>query len=408
MRAIVVYSVLLILGLIGSQVLPGFLSGYEAARPAIQLLTMFCLSFIMIHVGYEFEVDKKNPRKYGWDYVVAATAAGFPWIFCAVYFVFVLGPAGAGGSWDVWKESLLAPRFAAPRWAGVLFSMLAAGGLSATWVFKKARVLAIFDDLDTVLLMIPLKILIVGFRWQLWVIIIVMVVMLWAAWRYLHAWRLPVTWPWVMLYAAVVTIASHGIYLASKHLPVAMGGIPFDEVVPIHIEVLLPAFVLGCMLARPSGHDPHVDDARPGHQEGPEDPSEQRISSGVSAVFMILVGLSLPVISLKVGGQDIGWSTIALHVVIVTVISNIGKIFPAFCYRKEAGWRERLAVAVAMFPRGEVGAGVLAVSLSYGISGAPLTVAMLSLALNLVFTGLFIVIVKWLIADVPAVSPMKQ
>jgi Kef-type K+ transport system membrane component KefB len=401
MRAVILYSVLLILGLVGSQILPGFIRGYDAARPGIQLLTMFCLSFIMIHVGYEFEVDKRNPRKYGWDYIVAATAAGFPWIFCALYFVFVLAPSGAWGSWDIWKESLLASRFAAPTSAGVLFSMLAAGGLSATWVFKKARVLAIFDDLDTVLLMIPLKILIVGFRWQLWVIIIVMLVLLWLAWKYLHAWRLPVSWPWVMFYSAVVTIASHAIYLASKHLPVAMAGVPFDEVVPIHIEVLLPAFVLGCMLARPAGHDPHVDDSRPGHQEGPEDASEQRISSGVSAIFMILVGLSLPLISLGSEGQGLDWSVIALHVVIVTLISNIGKIFPAFCYRKEAGWRDRLAVAVAMFPRGEVGAGVLAVSLSYGISGSPLTVAMLSLALNLVLTGLFIVIVKWLIIDLP-------
>lgn len=401
MRAVIIYSVLLILGLVGSQILPGIIAGYDSVRPGIQLLTMFCLSFIMVHVGYEFEVDKRNPRKYGWDYIVAATAAGFPWIFCALYFVLILGPSGIGGSWDAWKESLLASRFAAPTSAGVLFSMLAAGGLSATWVFKKARVLAIFDDLDTVLLMIPLKILIVGFRWQLWIIIIVMIVMLWLAWKYLHAWRLPVSWPWVMIYSAVITIASHAIYLASKHLPVAMAGIPFDEVVPIHIEVLLPAFVLGCMLARPAGRDPHVDDSRPGHQEGPEDPSEQRFSSGVSAVFMVLVGLSLPIISLGVEGQSANWSVIALHVVIVTVISNIGKIFPAFCYRKEAGWRDRLAVAVAMFPRGEVGAGVLAISLSYGISGTPLTVAMLSLALNLVLTGLFIVIVKWLITDLP-------
>ena len=55
-----------------------------------------------------------------------------------------------------WTEALLAGRFAAPTSAGILFSMLAAAGLSGTWVFRKARVLAIFDDLDTVLLMIPL------------------------------------------------------------------------------------------------------------------------------------------------------------------------------------------------------------------------------------------------------------
>ena len=50
-----------------------------------------------------------------------------------------------------------------------------------------------------------------------------------------------------------------------------------------------------------------------------------------------------------------------------------------------------------MWPRGEVGAGVLVISLSYGIGGPVLTVAMLSLSLNLVLTGAFIVLVKRLV-----------
>jgi hypothetical protein len=76
-------------------------------------------------------------------------------------------------------------------------------------------------------------------------------------------------------------------------------------------------------------------------------------------------------------------------------------MFPALCYRREAHWRERLAVAIGMWPRGEVGAGVLVVSLSYGIGGAVVTVAMLSLALNLLLTGLFILIVKKLLSGIP-------
>jgi len=71
-----------------------------------------------------------------------------------------------------------------------------------------------------------------------------------------------------------------------------------------------------------------------------------------------------------------------LHVLLITLLSNLGKMFPALCYRTEAGFRERLALAIAMFPRGEVGAGVLVVSLSYGLAGPALTVAVLSLALN--------------------------
>jgi hypothetical protein len=73
-------------------------------------------------------------------------------------------------------------------------------------------------------------------------------------------------------------------------------------------------------------------------------------------------------------------------------------MFPLFCYRREATWRERLAISIGMFPRGEVGAGVLVISLSYGLAGPALTVAVLSLAFNLLCTGIFIWCVKQLIA----------
>ena len=140
---------------------------------------------------------------------------------------------------------------------------------------------------------------------------------------------------------------------------------------------------------------------------------------------MLLVGLSMPAIGdalagavqeagvavdegaevAKVGGAlvgvtpPMGWGTIALHVLAITALANLGKMFPALCYRKQATWQERLAVAIGMWPRGEVGAGVLIISLSYGIGGPVVIVAMLSLALNLVLTGVFIVIVKKLLAS---------
>jgi Kef-type K+ transport system membrane component KefB len=389
LQKVLIFSILLIAGLAGSQFMPLLGETQQTASTLIRLLTMFLLAFIMIHVGYEFEIDRSRLQTYGFDYLVAATAAAFPWIFCAVYFVYALYPAGSLGDLDVWKESLLASRFAAPTSAGVLFSMLAAAGLSATWYFRKIRILAIFDDLDTVLLMIPLKMLIVGVRWQLVVVVCVMAILLWFAWTYLHRFRIPVTWRWVLTYAAGITVVSEVIYIASKLI---------DDVVPIHIEVLLPAFVLGAMMARPTGHDPHTDDARDGHQEGPENPGEQRVSTIISGVFMVLVGLSMPVL----GGQpslmgDGGYSTIIWHVLIVTILANLGKMFPLFCYRREAHWRERLAIGIGMWPRGEVGAGVLVISLGYGISGGIVAVAALSLALNLFLTGLFIVIVKALL-----------
>lgn len=46
----------------------------------------------------------------------------------------------------------------------------------------------------------------------------------------------------------------------------------------IHIEVLLPAFVVGMLMKHK-----HIDT-----------PTEQRVSTGISFLFMLLVGLSMP------------------------------------------------------------------------------------------------------------------
>ncbi len=403
MKKVAFYSVLLIVGLVVSQFLPELAgSGFSSLNKVITVLTMTALAFIMIHVGYEFEIDKSNIKPYGWDYVVAMTAATFPWILVTLYFVFVLIPPEFWANWDAWKESLLAGRFAAPTSAGVLFSMLAAAGLSASWLFKKARILAIFDDLDTVLLMIPLKMLILGIAWQLGVIVLVMVILVWIAWKYLHKINISSKWQWVLLYSFIIVIISEIIH---------WGSLQIDTSVPIHLEVLLPAFVLGAIMKHPEGSDPHSDDEREGHQEGPESPEEQRVSSIISGIFMVLVGLSMPSI---IGGNEVsavketaqsltatlempGWGMIMFHVLMVTIISNIGKMFPAFCYRKEANFKTRLALAIGMWPRGEVGAGVLVVSIGFGIGGHILTVALLSLTLNLVLTGVFIYMVKRLV-----------
>lgn len=437
MKKVLLYSSLLIVGLIASQILPPLIGdAYGSLTTPIRALTMAALAFIMIHVGFEFHIDKRNLKQYGWDYVVAFTAATFPWVFVTGYFVFVMLPADFWSDSSAWKETLLAGRFAAPTSAGVLFSMLAAAGLGATWLFRKARILAIFDDLDTVLLMIPLKMLMVGLAWQLGMIVVLMVALLALAYIFMHKVRIPVTWPWVVGYGVAIALISEFLYAGSKII---------DESVPIHIEVLLPAFVLGVMarpLASGSTTDPdHDDDPEASEHELHEvlsRPTEMSAASNISAVFMVLVGLNMPAIvggaethtpgtdvtieaagapaaeraAAEIGKADdigtvtgsqpaMGWGMIAWHVLIVTIISNIGKMFPAFCYRREAHWRERMAVAVGMWPRGEVGAGVLVVSLSYGIGGPIVTVAMLSLALNLALTGVFIVIVKKLIAKVP-------
>jgi hypothetical protein len=75
---------------------------------------------------------------------------------------------------------------------------------------------------------------------------------------------------------------------------------------------------------------------------------------------------------------------------------------PLATYRDEATVRERVALSLGMFPRGEVGIGVLLVSLeifyqtgSLEIPGIreSISLAGLGLALNLCLTGVFILVV---------------
>lgn len=391
MKRTLILIALLVTGLVLSQILP---IAFGVLPPvflfARNFLTMTLLSFIMIEVGREFEIDLKNKRQYAVDYGVAATAAAFPWIFVAVYFMAFLMPETPTHR-STWIEALLVSRFAAPTSAGVLFSMLAASGLAGTWVYKKTRILAIFDDLDTVLLMIPLQMLVVGFVWQLGANIVVVASMLFLGIKFYRKINIPKTWPWMMTYAFLIVGLSEAAFFLTKHPESSVG---------LHVEILLPAFLLGCVLKGPAHQDADISLMLPG-EDRPGLHSEEFIGLIVSGAFMLLVGLSMPAAfgANSIIKNSMGPGVLGLHVVIVTLLSNLGKMFVCLCYKKEANFKERLAVAVAMFPRGEVGAGVLAVSLSYGISGPYVTVAFMSLALNLVLTGVFIFIVKKLLTS---------
>jgi hypothetical protein len=95
MRTILLYSVLLLIGLLFSQFLPVlFATEHDRIAVAIRVLTMTGLAFIMIHVGFEFHIDKTKLNKYGWDYLVAFTAASFPWVLVTGYFIFCHAPTG--------------------------------------------------------------------------------------------------------------------------------------------------------------------------------------------------------------------------------------------------------------------------------------------------------------------------
>lgn len=385
MYKVLIYSILLLSGLVMSQLLPALIDSYASFKPAILVLTMIALSYIMINVGREFEINKNNLKQYGWDYVVAMTTATFPWLGVTLYFLFVLFPQSMWSNADVWKELFIIGRFAAPTSAGVLFAMLAAAGLGATWVFAKARVLAIFDDLDTVLLMIPLSILVIGWNPMMGITVVLMFAMLALGYYYLHQWKIPSSAPMLLIYSIVIALACELFYIKSS----------------VHFEVLLPAFVLGCLMK--SQHQSKRDES---------------VSTAVAGSFMVLVGLSLPQVfgsvepvvestSLITTVDSMGIREIAKHVLWITLIANIGKMFPLFCYRKQASLKERLALSLAMCPRGEVGAGVIMISLSYGFGGPIITISMLALALNLIMTGGFILVVKKLIEPDPISVAIK-
>ena len=290
---------------------------------------------------------------------MAVIAAALPALLWFGYFVIVIHSS--------WKPALLSGLSSAPTSAGVLFSMMMAAGLSATWVFKKARVLAVLDDLATILLLTPLQILINGFEWGSIIVLVLISLFLFASFRWQNTINCPVGENWLLLYAAILT----GILFLVKHTA------------HIHLEVLIPAFMLGCLI-----HMPH-------HHQKPVPRTMVGQDTIVKGLFMFLVGLSLP--KIVMGSMSLG-ATVG-HVLVLTILANIGKSFTLFCYRKEATWKERLALSVAMFPRGEVGAAVLLIGLGYGFTGYVSTLAVLSLALNLILTGTFIWFVMRLLKE---------
>ena len=97
--------------------------------------------------------------------------------------------------------------------------------------------------------------------------------------------------------------------------------------------------------------------------------------------------------SLTAAQPMMSWGKIALHVVAVSILSNVGKLFPMFFYR-DRKLSERLALSIGMFTRGEVGAGVIFIALGYNLGGPALVISVLTLVLNLILTGGFVLVVK--------------
>lgn len=383
MKKVLSFSVFLLVGLAVSQVLP-FIAGdaTHSVKVVTDIFLYICLAFIMINVGREFEIDKSRWKSYALDYFVAMVAAAMPWLLIALYYIFFLFPSTQWGSGDLWKETLLISRFAAPTSAGILFTMLAALKLKSSWMYKKIQVLAIFDDLDTILLMIPLQVFMIGMKWQMAVILTVVIFLLVFGWKQMGRYGMRQDWKAILGYSVIVIVFTQGIYHVSEYF---LG--PHEG---IHIEVLLPAFVLG-MVMKPQ----HI-----------ESRTEEKVSTAISYFFMFLVGVSMPqFIGLDMNSQPanpdsvtaslpmMSWGMIAVHVVVVSLLSNIGKLMPLAFYR-DRKFSERLALSIGMFTRGEVGAGVIFIAISYNLGGPLLLISVLTIVLNLILTGGFVMLVK--------------
>ena len=396
MKKVISFSLMLMVGLVLSQTLPKLMGdSYGELKHMVEVALGICLAFIMINVGREFEIDKSNVRVYVKDYLVAMLAAALPWIFIAFYYIFALMPQEWWGEGETWKQSLLLSRFAAPTSAGILFSMLAAMQLQKSWIYQKAQTLAIFDDLDTIILMVPLQVAMIGeFNWQMMAMLTAIFGMFFVGWKYMSRFEIQQNWYAVFTYAVMIYGVTYLIYTVTHHFFGARGA--------IHIEVLLPAFIFGMMIKNR-------------HVEGK---SEERASSLISIVFMLLVGMSMPLVDFDATATAVaseadssvsisnipmmsGWE-IALHVLVVTLLSNLGKLAPMFFYR-DRSLTERLALSVGMFARGEVGAGVIFIALGYNIGGPVLLISILTLVVNLILTIGFVYWVKHL-----AVKAEKQ
>ncbi len=385
MKKVIAFSLMLMLGLVLSQLLPSQMGAmYGELKHVVELMLGVCLAFIMINVGREFEIDKSSVRVYVKDYLVAMLAAALPWIFIAVYYIFAIMPSEWWGRGDVWTETLLLSRFAAPTSAGILFSMLAAMNLQKSWIYQKAQTLAIFDDLDTIILMVPLQVAMIGeMNWQMVAMLTTIFAMFFVGWRYMSRLNVSQKWYAILIYAALVYGATLLVYVVTNHF--------FGEKGAIHIEVLLPAFIFGMII-----NYRHIGGK-----------TEECASTTISLIFMLLVGMSMPLINMSgeaaTSSSDSiiatlpmmsGWE-IALHVLVVTILSNVGKLAPMFFYR-DRSLIERLALSVGMFTRGEVGAGVIFIALGYNIGGPILLISVLTLVLNLILTIGFVYIVKYL------------
>ena len=101
----------------------------------------------------------------------------------------------------------------------------------------------------------PRQALIVGARWELSIDLVWVFGLLILLYVYLHRVDLPATWYAVASYALTITAICEAVHLVTSH-----GDIDDSNLVEtVHLEILLPAFTVGCIVKHP-----HADHASRG------------------------------------------------------------------------------------------------------------------------------------------------
>jgi len=400
---ILVYSFLMCVGLAISQFIPQAEDdefGFYVRLPA-----GIALSYIIVHVGLDFEIVKWRLPTYALDFFVATSAALVPLLVVFGYLKYVCGSHSLPHAWYVEEplgtsQGLLLSVFSAPTSAGMLISMMEAADLKHTWVFKKASMLAILDDIDSLVFIAFMRILAIGgsqIDLRHFGPVIVTVGLLTIAWFNIHKFVIPHSWPWVLMYAFILGTGFWIIEGLTREFPHCN----FIFVV----AVLIPSFTLGCVT-----YDPKMETSQSYKHieiELTEEFIERQeyidshapcMETFMGCAFMFFVGLSMPSLN-SLGSMS--HSAVIFHVVAINILMLLGKLIICFFYSNETSKTQRIALGLAMCPRGEIGASVIIITiqtLKGKIDDAYLGVVVLSVIMNLVTSCGLIVYVKKLAA----------
>lgn len=399
---ILIFAALMCIGLFIAQAAGTTPAVNERLSFMARLPCNIALSYIVIKVGLEFDVDRSNLSAYTKDYLVATLAAVCPTLLVFCYMLMMVGNPevaflGFGNQPTITTmQALLLSIFAGPTSAGMLLTLLGAANLKGTWIYMKASTLAIFDDLDSLVFIAVMKAVAMpgdGFRGAP---LLLTLVLLAIAWVCTHQLDIPHSWPRLLLYASVIGVSLwllegvHRAYPDSKWL--------FD------MAVLMPSFTLGCVIR----HDPEESNAQQCQEETNDSLVSQYLSREqmdfvMGCTFMVCVGLSMPTFT---GLQEMGTGTVIFHVVVINVLMLLGKFVIPFFYGSEADLRQRWGLAIAMCPRGEIGAAVIFITIQTAgdlIDSVFIAIATLSVIVNLVLsTGLIAYVVKVAKSDLRA------